>query len=102
MKALEDYTAKEPRQLSFKKGDMIKLVSKDKENWWMGSLGDHTGLVPSNLVVEIKISLISEGEVYMKRESNEKLSPRNENSLKVNFYLFLYFIFIFIFIFIYF
>ena len=49
--ALFDYTpgddATEP-ELSFRTGDLIKVLSKDDEGWWMGSLNGMTGLFPSN------------------------------------------------------
>ncbi|XP_078471477.1 uncharacterized protein LOC144733443 [Lampetra planeri] len=48
--ALFDYTSKEAGDLSFLKGDIITLVSKNDRDWWTGTLNGKTGLFPSNHV----------------------------------------------------
>ncbi|KAJ8946627.1 hypothetical protein NQ318_007232 [Aromia moschata] len=45
-----DYTAKEPDELSIKKGDVIKDVVKKQGGWWEGSLKDKRGMFPDNFV----------------------------------------------------
>ncbi|XP_034432891.1 intersectin-2b isoform X2 [Hippoglossus hippoglossus] len=47
--ALYTYESPEPGDLTFKEGDMI-LVSKRDGEWWSGSIGDRTGVFPSNYV----------------------------------------------------
>ncbi|XP_055010427.1 intersectin-2b [Boleophthalmus pectinirostris] len=47
--ALYTYESPEPGDLTFKEGDVI-LVSKREGEWWNGSIGDRTGLFPSNYV----------------------------------------------------
>lgn len=47
--ALYTYESPEPGDLTFKEGDVI-LVSKREGEWWTGSVGDCTGLFPSNYV----------------------------------------------------
>lgn len=47
--ALYTYESPEPGDLTFMEGDVI-LVSKREGEWWNGSIGDRTGLFPSNYV----------------------------------------------------
>ncbi|XP_008298692.1 intersectin-2b isoform X1 [Stegastes partitus] len=47
--ALYTYESPEPGDLTFSEGDVI-LVSKREGEWWNGSIGDRTGLFPSNYV----------------------------------------------------
>lgn len=47
--ALYTYESPEPVDLTFSEGDVI-LVSKKEGEWWNGSIGDRTGLFPSNYV----------------------------------------------------
>ncbi|XP_070767297.1 intersectin-2-like [Enoplosus armatus] len=47
--ALYTYESPERGDLTFREGDVI-LVSKREGEWWNGSIGDRTGLFPSNYV----------------------------------------------------
>ncbi|KAM7423893.1 hypothetical protein PAMA_000317 [Pampus argenteus] len=47
--ALYTYESPEPVDLTFSEGDVI-LVSKREGEWWNGSIGDRTGVFPSNYV----------------------------------------------------
>lgn len=47
--ALYTYESPEPGDLTFSAGDLI-LVSKKGGEWWSGSIGDRTGVFPSNYV----------------------------------------------------
>ncbi|XP_069549849.1 intersectin-2b isoform X1 [Brachyistius frenatus] len=47
--ALYTYESPEPGDLTFKEGDVI-LVSKREGEWWNGSIGDRTGVFPSNYI----------------------------------------------------
>ncbi|XP_074522981.1 intersectin-2b [Halichoeres trimaculatus] len=47
--ALYTYESPEPGDLTFREGDVI-LVSKREGEWWNGSIGDRSGLFPSNYV----------------------------------------------------
>jgi len=48
--ALYDYQAQQSDELSFVKGDVITILSKDHPDWWMGELDGHTGIFPANFV----------------------------------------------------
>ncbi|KAG8941694.1 hypothetical protein FRC03_004178 [Tulasnella sp. 419] len=55
--ALWDYNldGAEENDLSFRKGDIIELIDDERANndWWFGTIGDQTGLFPSNHVEKI-------------------------------------------------
>uniref|UniRef100_A0A670IC73 Intersectin 2 n=1 Tax=Podarcis muralis TaxID=64176 RepID=A0A670IC73_PODMU len=46
---LYSYTSSEPGDLTFTEGEEILVTQKDGE-WWTGSIGDKTGIFPSNYV----------------------------------------------------
>lgn len=45
-----DYTAKEPDELTIKKGEVIREVVKKPGGWWEGILNDKKGMFPDNFV----------------------------------------------------
>ena len=47
--ALYSYTAQSSDELSFHKGSVLTVLSKDGE-WWRGELNGQVGLFPSNYV----------------------------------------------------
>ena len=48
--ALYDYQAQQSDELSFVKGNVISILSKDHPDWWMGELAGNTGIFPANFV----------------------------------------------------
>jgi len=49
--AKHSYSAQEPGELSFKKGEEITILSKDSSGWWEGKTkSGQTGVLPSNYV----------------------------------------------------
>ncbi|KAH9498473.1 Jouberin [Bulinus truncatus] len=51
--AIYDYRAQRSDELSLYKGDVIKVLYKDNEKWWMGELPDgQQGFFPANYVSE--------------------------------------------------
>lgn len=50
MLALYSYQANSSDELSFHKGSVISLISKEEADWWKGELNGQTGLFPSNYV----------------------------------------------------
>lgn len=51
--ALYDYDAQNEDELSFKEGDIIKVLRKGDENekeWWWSKIGNNEGYVPRNLI----------------------------------------------------
>lgn len=45
-----NYQAQEGGDLSFKKGDRIKIIDQKLKDWWKGELNGQTGLFPHNYV----------------------------------------------------
>lgn len=52
--ALFEYEANRSDELSFVRGDLMKLLYKDSPNWWFGEMvvGGKQGYFPSNYVEE--------------------------------------------------
>nr|XP_014426715.1 intersectin-2 [Pelodiscus sinensis] len=48
--AMYDYVANNEDELSFSKGQLINVLSKDDADWWQGEISGVTGLFPSNYV----------------------------------------------------
>ncbi|XP_010133264.1 PREDICTED: intersectin-2-like, partial [Buceros rhinoceros silvestris] len=48
--AMYDYMANNEDELSFSKGQLINVLSKDDADWWQGEISGVTGLFPSNYV----------------------------------------------------
>ena len=48
VKATYDFAARNERELTIKKDDLIQVLAKDDEGWWRGKLGENIGLFPSN------------------------------------------------------
>jgi len=54
VEALFDFPADHPGDLGFKKGDVIRIVEKIDSQWWLGSIGLRTGILPVNRVSPLK------------------------------------------------
>ncbi|ETE73293.1 Neutrophil cytosol factor 4, partial [Ophiophagus hannah] len=54
VEALFDFTASNKLELSFKKGDLIYLLSRVNKDWFEGTLRDATGIFPCDFVSVIK------------------------------------------------
>lgn len=51
--ALFSYTAQNEDELTFYKGSVIKVISKDGE-WWKGELNKQVGVFPYNYVQDLR------------------------------------------------
>jgi len=52
-RALFDYSGETDAELSFKQGDVIKILEKDNSGWWQGELNGRLGAFPSGWVEEV-------------------------------------------------
>ena len=52
-RALYDYQSADDSSLSFRRGDVIEVLTRLETGWWDGLLGDERGWFPSNYVVVI-------------------------------------------------
>lgn len=51
VRALYNYTAQQPDELSFKGGDLLYVFDQvTDKNWWKARCGNRTGVIPSNYV----------------------------------------------------
>lgn len=48
--ALFDFRARNEKELSLKKGDSVHLHTRVSSEWWRGSSGGHTGLIPHTYI----------------------------------------------------
>lgn len=63
VKAMYDYRAQEPGQLSFVQEEIVEVFSEDESGWWEGRIlgfPAKRGLFPSNFVKEIPLNQISD------------------------------------------
>ncbi|XP_077997829.1 protein arginine N-methyltransferase 2-like [Glandiceps talaboti] len=50
--AFSDFSATEDNQLSFLKGEEIKVISKPNDDWWWAVINDKKGYIPANHVTD--------------------------------------------------
>ncbi|KAI9006451.1 ankyrin repeat-containing domain protein [Hyaloraphidium curvatum] len=48
--AMYDYEPTDERMLSFSAGEVITVLSKESDDWWLCQIGERKGLVPANYV----------------------------------------------------
>lgn len=75
-----DFTARSEREISFKKGDTLRLHTQVSNDWWKGSFDNHTGLIPDKyILIKIKDEDKDKGssDENMRRtsSSSDSLSP---------------------------
>ena len=58
------YESNEPGDLTFEAGEMVLITKKDGD-WWTGSIGNRTGVFPSNYVqrAELQFEAAADSEV---------------------------------------
>ena len=78
--ALFDFQGNNRDELSFKKGNILKIVDKQTGDWWLASLGSKKGLIPNNYVKVCK--LISLTEI----SNSDNLAMLKESKNVVDFY----------------
>lgn len=50
VKALQDYTARDDRELSFAADEIISIVDDSHPDWWKAKMGSRVGLVPASML----------------------------------------------------
>jgi hypothetical protein len=53
MVAKYDFRGEKSKDISFSKGDIVRLIDKKKNGWWLGEVGGRIGFVPSNYLGEM-------------------------------------------------
>lgn len=81
VKALFDFQATDPDELTFRKGDIIAVLESVYKDWWKGQLRGQTGIFPLNYVEKLADPTIDElqkeaqmeAEVFAEIKNVEKL-----------------------------
>uniref|UniRef100_A0A8D2LVW2 GRB2-related adapter protein n=1 Tax=Varanus komodoensis TaxID=61221 RepID=A0A8D2LVW2_VARKO len=50
-----NFTAENPSQLSFCRGDVLEILDCSDPNWWSGKIGVKTGIFPRNYVFPLRL-----------------------------------------------
>lgn len=83
-----DYSAKEPDELTIKKGDVIRDVIKKPGGWWEGTLNDKKGMFPDNFVrlinKDAQIPFRNKKDVSKIRQCRVIFSYKQENRDELN------------------
>ena len=59
-RALYDYTGRDDRELSFKRGDIVEVIKKTPDgHWWDGLCGNKRGFIPVAYVETIQLQSTS-------------------------------------------
>lgn len=58
VRALHSFEGAEQGELTFEKGDIIKVVDRNYKDWWRGQLRGRTGIFPVNYVVRKSFALL--------------------------------------------
>jgi hypothetical protein len=70
VRALADYVAEHPTELSLREGQLVNVISQHQSGWWEGEVAGHIGWFPSNYVhIQRELWTICEGD-----------TPRSETS----------------------
>ena len=54
VKAEFDYTAQGSEELSFREGEMIKVIHEEDNTWWYGECRGRRGMFPKDFVSAVK------------------------------------------------
>ena len=54
VKAEFDYIAQGTEELTFREGDIIKVVHEEDDTWWCGEFHGRKGMFPRNFVTDVK------------------------------------------------
>jgi len=86
LKALYNYTAQQPDELSFQEGDVIYVVddSSDPQGWWRARCGTKSGLIPSNYVTQNTESIDYPLHEAARRGNISFLNECLQNKISVN------------------
>ena len=55
-RALFDFVAQEDNELSFNRGDLIKITDSTNQDWWNGKIDNREGMFPANYIQPITTS----------------------------------------------
>jgi len=56
MSAIADFHSDKKEELTFKKGDTIKIIEKTSPEWWRGEFNGKIGIFPRSHVVPLNLN----------------------------------------------
>jgi len=78
VEAKADYVSSNNEDLSFKKGDIIKILRRNEDGWWDAYLNGAVGQVPSNYIKEVDTPPVNmTNPELLEAEIDELLLPNN-------------------------
>lgn len=84
VRALYNYTAQQPDEISFDEGDILYIIDRSTGPWWKAKVGSKTGLIPSNYVGEHTESVENPLHEAAKRGNIGFLQDCLQNKVSVN------------------
>ena len=81
-KAIHTFTATAPDELSFEKGNLLKIINKEDPNWYKAEFGGSVGFIPSNYV-EMKPHNWFHGKISRVTAEQRLLNCSNEGSFLI-------------------
>ncbi|KAJ3215062.1 hypothetical protein HDU67_000842 [Dinochytrium kinnereticum] len=78
--ALHDYSSSEATCLSFRKGELIYVHSKDSSGWWDGTTRNHRGWFPSNYVEAANVDPPASPRTVVDLANSGNSRPASTNS----------------------
>lgn len=58
-RAMYDFAGESSDELSFARGELIRVIDAVSDEWWRGELRGRTGIFPTNYVVSVSMSLLT-------------------------------------------
>jgi son of sevenless-like protein len=71
VRALYDYQSNDPSSLSFRRADIIEVLTRLESGWWDGLLNDERGWFPSNYVEVLETA---EADAILRQQNREDQS----------------------------
>lgn len=74
-RAVFDYTAERDDEIDLKIGDMVTVIKKPQEDWWIGLVGTNRGLFPATFVEQVpeeENKMLDEGINFEKRTTRNR------------------------------
>ena len=89
VKALYDFDSKDNSSLSFKKNDIIQVLTQLESGWWDGVCNGERGWFPSNYVstFEENNGMLDEDDEVSFKNENYLLKKKNQNKILLKYKL---------------
>ncbi|XP_044737782.1 CD2-associated protein-like [Chrysoperla carnea] len=82
-----DYEAQEPDELTIRKGDILRNITKKPGGWWEGTLNDKRGMFPDNFVHVLDSDVVLRNKSTKEKRMCQAVFsyvPEHEDELRLN------------------